>query len=98
MLPPRTWWQWFTGQPTVPYECLVGLWLNRMEILWQRVYTQYVGAQYAASLGDLPPELWLAVCDDEATAFECWSTTNNNRNRAMLERQLQAGQRVDRVM
>lgn len=96
-LPRRTWWQWWTGRPALSYAAFVGLWLCRMEVLWQQVYAGYVGAQYANSLGDIPADMWLSVCDDEATAFECWSSTNGARSRALMERQ-PPGTQVQRIM
>lgn len=72
----------------------MGVWLNRHDLMHQRIYEVYKGVEMAMTLGDLPAALFLAVCDDEATAFDHWSTTNNIRSDALRERRNTTGQQT----
>jgi hypothetical protein len=64
----------------------VGLWLNRAEIMHQAAFIALLAGSYANSLADIPPEIFLAVHEDEATAFEQWSATNSARSDAVAKR------------
>ena len=73
------------------YEDFVGVWANRGELLAQAAYIHFLGASFAGSLDDVPPALFLAVCDDEATAFEMMCRVNSARSDAKARRQQQPG-------
>lgn len=64
------------------YAQFVGLWLNRRSVIAQWEHIGYVGSSYAQGNGDLPAEFFLAVCDDEASAFEAMVKANNARSMA----------------
>ena len=79
------------------YEDFCGMFFCRSELLAQAAYAQFLGASFAGSLEDVPPELFLAICDDEATAFELMVATNSARSRAKAARERTTGQHIERL-
>jgi len=80
------------------YELFFATKLNRAELINQQAALLYLGSSYAQSLDDLPGELFLAICEDEATAFEAMCNANNGRERARLHREQVGGVRTRKLM
>lgn len=79
-------------QGPVSYEKFVGLWLNRSEMIHQQAFIALLAGTYSNSLADIPAEIFLAVHEDEATAFEQWSATNSARSDAAAKQKPQGQQ------
>lgn len=80
LLPPLTWTR-------EGYEQYIGCKLNRAELLNQQAGVIFTGTSYAHSLEDIPGDIFLALCDDEATAFELMVKANNARSDARVSRE-----------
>jgi hypothetical protein len=79
------------------YSDFCGIWFNRGELMNQAIYIALSAHTYGSSLADVPPEIFLAAYDDEATAFEMWAATNNARSDAAAK-QKPPGQQTHNIL
>lgn len=78
------------------YEKFVGIWLNRADLINLHAGIAFTGTSYANSLDDIPEGIFLALCSDEATAFERMCQTNNARTDTRFKRENMPGALVSR--